>query len=296
MHPFFGLWIASAWLLYLFAVYRVATDTSTLAALVWLAPAPIYFALFRFDLYPAVATLMAMFAIRRTSYIEGGVWLGIAVALKGYALFLLPAYCVFVFYERGFATAIKVGALVVGPMILGLIVVLAFAGWEGLVAPFKFHALRPLNGESTYDAINYLLGTPIIPTGTGVRRVGELMQIGCALVGAAMRPRTFEDLVDAFLFVLLGFMSFSVFYSPQFLLWIAPAVCFSRSRMMLISAICLSWLTYLYFPVSFDLEQRGLFKVLVVVVSLLRLFMMFLAIGHDVLKHFLRDPLLRKSD
>jgi uncharacterized membrane protein len=249
-----------------------------LAGLAWLAPAPIYFALFRFDLYPAVATLMSLFAIRRTDYIEGAIWLGVAIALKGYALFLLPAYCVFMVYQRGFAAAIKVGMLAVAPIILSLLTTLTIAGWEGMVAPFKLHAVRTLNGQSTYDAINYLFGAPVILEGSEARWVGQSLQVGSAFAAAAMRPRSFEDLVNAFLFAVLGFMSFSVFYSPQFVLWILPLVCFSGSRVMLISAIFFSWLTYLYFPISFDLGQPGLFKAMVVAVGLLRLFMMFLAV------------------
>ena len=95
-----------------------------------------------------------------------------------------------------------------------------------------------------------------------------------------MRPRSFEDLVNACLFAVLGFMSFSVFYSPQYVLWVLPLVCFSASRVMLISAILLSWLTYIYFPISYDLQptRPDLFKAMVIAVGSLRLFMMFLAI------------------
>jgi uncharacterized membrane protein len=282
LHPglygFYSLWVASASLVYLIAAYRIAKDTTILAVLAWLAPAPIYFALFRFDLYPAVATLMSLFAIRRTEYIKGAIWLGVAIALKGYALFLLPTYCVFIAHQRGFAAAIKVAALAVAPILLSLLITLTFAGWEGVVAPFKLQALRTFNGESIYDAINYLFGAPVIPNGSGARRVAQMLQVACALGAAAMRPRTFEDLVNACLFAVLGFMSFSVFYSPQYVLWILPLVCFSSSRPMLISAILFSWLTYLYFPISYDLGRTRLFKVMVVAVGLLRLFMMFLAV------------------
>ena len=193
------------------------------------------FCLFRFDLYPAVATLMSLFAIRRTAYIKGALWLGVAIALKGYALGFLPAYCVFIVYQRGFAAAIKVGALAVAPMILSLLVVLTFAGWEGVVAPFSFQALRTLNFESTYAAINYFFSVPVIPDGSEVRWVAQFLQVGCALAAAAMRPRSFHDLIKTFLFALLGFMSFSVFYSPQFVLWILPLICFSDSRVMYLS-------------------------------------------------------------
>jgi hypothetical protein len=50
-------WMVSASVVYVYAVYRVATGTTLLATLAWVAPASIHFALFRFDVYPAVATL-----------------------------------------------------------------------------------------------------------------------------------------------------------------------------------------------------------------------------------------------
>ena len=285
LHPgiygFYSLWIASAGTVYLYAVYRTATGTTMLAALAWLAPASIYFALFRFDIYPAVATLVSLFAIRRTAYNEAAVWLGVAIALKGYPLCFLPVYCVFVAYQRGFADTIKVGALAVAPMILSLLATLTFAGWEGMVAPFSFQALRTLNGESTYATLNYLFSAPLIPDGPEVRWAAQSLQVGCALAAAAMRPRSFDDLINAFLFALLGFMSFSVFYSPQFVLWVLPLVSFSRSRVMLISAIFLSWLTYLYYPIGFFRYSRypALFRTAIAAVSSLRLFMMFWAGG-----------------
>jgi hypothetical protein len=287
LHPglyqpgFHVVWIASAWFVYLWVVYRISKDIG-IAALAWLTPGAIFFSLYRFDLYPAAATLMFLFAVRRTAYIEGALWLGVAIALKGYALSLVPAYCVFMIYQRGFATAIKVGAFAVAPIILSLLATLSFAGWEGVVAPFKLQAVRTINGESTYDAINYLLGARVISIGSAVPWIGKLLQVGCALAAAAMRPRSFDDLVNACVFSVLGFMSFSAFYTPQFVLWILPLVCFSGSRAMLISAICFSWLTYLYFPISYDLAhelaQPELYKAVIVAISLLRFFMMFLAI------------------
>lgn len=285
LHPglygFYSLWVASAWFGYLWAVYRIAKDIAMLAALTWLTPGAIFFALFRFDIYPAVATLMFLFAVRRTDYIQGAIWLGVAIALKGDALFLLPAYCAFMVYQRGFVAAIKVGALAVALVILSLVATLSLAGWEGVVAPFKLQAVRTLNGESTYDGINYLIGAPVISDGSAVRSIGQVLQVGCALAAAAMRPRSFDDLVNACLFSLLGFMSFSAFYSPQYVLWILPLVCFSGSPAMLVLGIFFSWLSYLYFPISYDLQlaQPDLFNAVVVAVGALRLFMMCLTVN-----------------
>jgi hypothetical protein len=276
-HGFFALWIASTFFIYyLCLVYGIARGAATLVLLAWLAPAPIYFALYRYDLYPALAILISLFAIRRGAYIEAALWLGIASALKGYALFLLPAYCVFIIYQRGLATAIIVGALIVAPMILSLLATFVFAGWEGVIAPFKFHLVRTLNGETTYDAVNYLFNAPV----TWINKapwIAHSLQVAVALAAAAARPRQFEDLINSFLLAVLGFISFSVFYSPQYVLWVLPLVYFSSSRAMLITAILFSWLTYLYFPISFDLHHAQPVAPAVIAISLLRLIMMFLA-------------------
>ena len=128
--------------------------------------------------------------------------------------------------------------------------------------------------------MNYLFDAPVTLWVREAPWIAQSLQVGVAFAAAAMRPRRFEDLINAFLFAVLGFMSFSIFYSPQFVLWVLPVICFSTSRVMLISAVLFSWLTYLYFPISYDLRTMGrgrIFKAAVVTISLLRLFMMFLA-------------------
>jgi hypothetical protein len=286
LHPgFYGfciVWMSSAWVVYLSAVNAVITRTTKLAALAWLAPAPIYFTLYRFDIYPAAATLIALFAIKRSAYFQGAAWLGLAIALKGYALFLLPAYLIFIFYRQGLAAAIKGGALAVSPLIVSLLATVVFAGWEGMVAPFKFQAIRTLNGESTFYAINYLFnylfGASVFSMGILTRCIAWFLQIGFAFAAAAMRPRTFEELVNALLLAALGSMSFSVFYSPQYVLWILPLVCFSDCWIILVSAVLFSWLTYFYCPIGCNVGGRGdrFFRMTIIAVSSLRLFMIFL--------------------
>jgi hypothetical protein len=276
LYGFYIVWMSLAWIIYFSAVNAVITRTTKLAALAWLAPAPIFFALYRFDIYPAAATLASLFAIKRMAYLRGAAWLGLAIALKGYALFFLPAYVVFIIHQRGFAAAIKGSVLAVSPQIFSMLATFSFAGWEGMLAPFKHHAVRTLNGESTFDAINYLFGTSIIPAGIETVWIARCLQIGFAFAAAAMRPRTFEELVNALLLAALGFMSFSVFYSPQFVLWILPLICFLDSWVILVSAVLFSWLTYVYFPVIYNLGKGHFFRMMIIAISCLRLVMIFL--------------------
>jgi hypothetical protein len=278
------VWMISAGVIFLWALYRVADDAKPLMVLAWVGPASIYFALYRFDIYPVVTTLLALFAIRRAAYIEGAIWLGVAAAFKGYALFMLPAFCVFMIYQRGLVVAFWLGALALAPTVLALLATLTFTSWQEALAPFRYHAQRGGNDQSTYDAINYLINyffatqmklnqIPLVP---------QSLQLASALGAAAMRPRTFEDLVNAFLFAVLGFMTFSAFYSPQFMLWILPLICFSDSRAIAILAIAFNWLTYIYFPILFHLTMYGkaqtLYRAILVAISFIRLSMMILTV------------------
>ena len=83
-------------------------------------------------------------------------------------------------------------------------------------------------------------------------------------------------------FAIIGYVTFSVFYSPQFILWLLPTVCFAKSRMMAVLALLLAWLTYMYFPVAWDLANMGAssepLHALIVVVTALRVSMMVVAV------------------
>ena len=71
-------------------------------------------------------------------------WLGLMVALKGYALFAMPAYCVSIFYRKGLPTAIKVALLCIVPFIVGNLIVLGYAGMEGMRMPYASQNDRTL--------------------------------------------------------------------------------------------------------------------------------------------------------
>jgi len=274
MVSFSFIWIVSAGLIYLCVLRWVIANSTLAAILAWVAPAPIYFSVFRFDIYPAAATMLALIAIRNNSFMQGAIWLGVAAALKGYALFMLPAFCVFVVYRRGILAGFYAVTLGVLPLILTFFITLIFVDLNEVLTPFKLQATRGFNGESTYDAINYLLGTdfrleklPFLP---------QLLQLVSAMAAAAMRPKNFDELLNALIFAVLGYITFSAFYSPQFLLWLLPLVSFSCSRALAISMVAFSWLTFLYFPISYSLLGRPWLSLAVLSATTLRIFMMLL--------------------
>jgi hypothetical protein len=98
-----------------------------------------------------------------------------------------------------------------------------------------------------------------------------VLEVATALAAAALRPQSFAAFVRAFIVAIGGFVTFSVFYSPQFYLWFIPPVAFAGSVGMLAPTIALGWVTILYFPVAF-LRAYGTvaFRVAVAAVTILR--------------------------
>jgi uncharacterized membrane protein len=275
LHNFWWLWMSVAWFIYIWILYQVTTKISKQALWIWLAPAPLYFTFLRFDIYPAVMTLLALLAIRREKDSQGAFWLGIAIALKGYALFVLPSYFVYLYSRKGFLTSCKIIAICLAPLIFSNLVVFAYSGLEGFLQPYAFHIDRRLNEESSYDAIIYLFNFEFLRDFLDFPKISRYLQIAVALLAAWLQPKRFQDLIDAFLLAIVGFTSFSTFYSPQFVLWIAAVACFSRSRWIILFSIILSWLTYIYFPVLFDIRRgnetnevcQNLFKIIIILVT-----------------------------
>ncbi len=126
------------------------------------------------------------------------------------------------------------------------------------MVPYKYHLERGLNGESTYDAIIYIVKIWQPETEAVLREffnTTPLLKIGpivLLLMMALSRPKTFEQLVHACLFGVVGFVSVTSFYSPQFILWIIPLACFTANSTLYWTITIYSLATYLYAPVAFD--------------------------------------------
>jgi hypothetical protein len=294
------VWVAVSWLLYLLTIYLVASKISVRSIWLWLTPAILYFALYKFDIYPSLTTLIALLSIRDEKYRWGAFWLGITIALKGYALFLIPAYALFLFYKKGIREAVISFILCVAPFILGNLIVLAYAGVDGVLAPYQFHAVRGNNGESTYDAISFLLFNKLEIN----PRLAQLLQVSSALLPLTLVPKTFDRLIDVFLIALLGFISFSTFYSPQYCLWITPLVCFSTSHKIRVLTILFSWLTFIYYPIGFDLKLKQwygaiartiFFKIPIIVITIIRFLIMYFSLKRLLTRQLPSSRTLQQS-
>ncbi len=281
---FVWLWLAAALTLLLLAAGH-AWRLRPANLLLWLGPASLYFALYRFDVYPAVATLLFLRALHRRRATAAVLWLGLAIALKGYAVVLLPVLFCTLRAEAGPRRAAALCGLALAPFALQNLALWAALGRQAMLLPYRIQSQRGLTGESSWDALLTLCGLGWAGGAAGLRRVllGARPDLArgalAAMAPCLARPRTAERATAAMLVALLGWLCCASFYSPQFLLWLLPLVSYLRSGPLLWGTALYGLLSYLYFPVVFDLGRAWL-PLVVVAVSGARLALWALAVRH----------------
>jgi hypothetical protein len=283
----FAIWWFGIAVFFLAAAYRLAARETQRGAWLWLTPTVIYFTLFRFDFYPAVMTLLALVYCRRERWFTACICFGVGIALKGYLLFALPAFWIFLAGKLPKRVWLMAAALTLAPFLAEHAAVWAWGGWKAVLVPYAFHARRRFDGASTFNAFIYLLQAPFgLERATrwlaapAISWVSYALQVGIALAVAALRPRRLEDLACAVVVSVVAFWSLLPFCSPQFVLWIVPLLGFIRAPTVFKWGAMLVLVTYLYFPVIWDVAMshrlRGaappiFFQVAVIGMAVLRI-------------------------
>ncbi len=279
---FAWVWMSVAWFLFAWLVL-FTRGMNVRNTWLWLSPAPVYYALYRFDLYPVLACFAFLFFLQKENHWIALFWLGICIALKGYALVLLGPLFAFLRYRVGFARAGLWCAYALLPLVLSNLAVLLKIGYAEMIFPYQYQGARTLNGESSYDALVFIVGLAAMEPAAVLHdffaqsRMHMAFQVLLVLTGTLLRPRTFLELARAFFFVLVGFISFSPFYSPQFVLWIIPVACFLRPGPIHTWTIAFAWVSFLYFPILFDLKSP-FFPAVIILLFFLRMALLFFSL------------------
>jgi uncharacterized membrane protein len=216
------------------------------AALLLLALSPVALgpiSLNTYDAWPALLTVAALAALLSGSALLAFALLGLAFAAKVYPLVLVPPALVFVWRTAGRDAAVRAGAVFAGVAAAVIVPFLVLAP-DGLVDSFRAQAGRALQVESlggsfvaaadrlgiysatvvhrTGHAISYdLAGT--LPQALGY--VSSVLQVGAVVLVAWLYARGRDEpgrLVLAFAAAVAGFLAFTRFFSPQYLVWLVP--------------------------------------------------------------------------
>ncbi len=240
----------------------------------WLLPATIYFSLNRYDIFPVLFFILSICTLKEKRFFKSALFLGFAIALKGYVLFTLPSFFFFINHNYGFKKTIRFIFISISPLIILNFSTFIFLGKDALEAPYKFHLVRTFNGESTWDALNlkFLVNKfPFLP---------KFLIIVTSILGFLKKPRNISDLAESSVLAITGFASSLVFYSPQFFLWILSAATFVKNKRIIFLTCTLCFFSYIYFPIAAkiqDIHQINFlfYKMMILIVTILRILIIF---------------------
>jgi hypothetical protein len=220
----------------------------------------------RFDLYPAALVAVALAAfVHRRDRLGFGV-LGAGVAVKLYPAALVPLAVAYVWRRRGRREALVCLGIAAGVVVLAFLPFLLVAP-EGVAHSIGRQLSRPLQleslGAALFLAAHHLLGLDVEirsghgsqnlhATGTGLAAVLlSLVQLATLVWIWLRRPGTAEELVRWSAAALVAFVALGKVLSPQFLIWLLPAVALVAGLRGLRASLLLAAglvLTQLWFP------------------------------------------------
>jgi uncharacterized membrane protein len=196
-----------------------------------------------YDAWPALLTVAALALLLTGSAVLALALLGLAFAAKVYPIVLVPPALVFVWRTAGRERALRATAAFAGVAALVVVPFLVLAP-HGLAESFRAQAARALQVESlgaallaaadrlglygatvvhrTGHAISYDL-TGSLPEALGA--ASSALQVLAVLVVAWLYGRGRDDrrrLAVSFAAAVAGFLAFTRFFSPQYLVWLVP--------------------------------------------------------------------------
>jgi hypothetical protein len=211
-------------------------------------PAALYFTLHRFDIVPALLTALGVACLGRRWWASSGAFLAAAALVKVYPVLLVPLVLRYLGPTRQ-------GWRWLGAFALTVVLVLAPSlvadGWQGVWAPYRIQLTR-----APEWAPPTIYGT-LLPTALAENTpLGRAFRLGCLLLVLAAvlwrRPPDLAAVLRRAAVVLIVFVSLAVFYSPQWVLWLAPLLLplATRNSALFWLAATLDLVTYLTWPLN----------------------------------------------
>jgi hypothetical protein len=256
---------ATAWL-----CARISTVRAGHAYLLWLAVGAVTLVGSRFDVLPALLTVLALACTRRRWLVRAALLLAAATLIKWYPLVLLAPLVVAELRATGIrARALRVPAAFAGVVAAGLALTWLLNPQDAW-RPLRFLAARGLELESLPASavwvahavwgapaiLNYEANVQTLSTPQTTLVEAAATALGLALVAAALwlQWRGRLSLGQASVIVLFALLVGSKVFSPQYVLWVAPLLALEAAPLSLVGVLWLlaSALTALAFPVAYQ--------------------------------------------
>ena len=231
----------------------------------------------RYDLFPALLTMLAFTALINRKPLGAGIWLGFGTAAKLYPIVLLPVFFLFCVVESRKSAGLKlVGGF--GAALSLCLLPLAALSPTALLSFLKYHQMRGLEIESipaglillahawglTSASVVVNYGADHIVSASAPLLIRWLPLVFAALFGIVLwkawsrfrnegRAGQIEaaTLLTYTITALLAFILANKVFSPQYLIWLLPFVPLLRPRPAL-SLLAVFALTTAIFPYNFS--------------------------------------------
>ena len=226
---------------------------------IWLLILPgfLYYTPCRFDVLPAFLVIASIAVGERKKPFFAGLLLGLAVAFKMYPLVIGPLLLRRAGTSWGSAFAWCLGAAIAPVLSYGAMFLTD--GADGATVPLWFQLARGAEAEWCFYG-KFLPGEWTFDT-TAAKLTRTLPVLGIVLLMCLRRPPDVYSLLRRCSIGLIAFLTFSVFYSPQWYQWLAvlliPLV--PRHRWLIGVIVFHDLMSYLHFPVLFDAIGHGAF-------------------------------------
>lgn len=225
----------------------------------FLTPAFLYFCLNRFDIFPALFLQISIYYLLRKKAVASWLWLAVAVMTKWYAILLFPLYLILT-QKEGYEIKIvkKVFSVFIGVIFLPLIISFILIGRE-IFYPYFFHLDRSLEpGNWTYILFENVFKTNLL--------FKKLMAIFLLILQFSLPVyilfkatkfigwlKTHRDKIIIFALVIINFIFWSKYYSPQWQVWLWPLLILIGDRKIILPLIFYDLVNYLQFPIILNI-------------------------------------------
>jgi len=267
----------------------------------------------RYDLFPALLTVLAFISILRDRPVCAGFWVGLGIAAKLYPMVLLPIFALYYLAGCQYRALLRMTLACAVALLLTLLPFsFAFTTPAQIFSFLSYHSLRGLQIESLPAGLIMLafkarLTTAEIAFNYGALHIASpwsrviLMLLPFAFVAvfsvvafsawgrfreeraASDRRRATAETLVAYVFAaLLAFIATNKVFSPQYIIWLVPFAPLLRPRQTLLFLVIVV-LTITVFPFDYN-ELLAMQELPVILLNLRNLFVIVL-LGWLVIEH-----------
>lgn len=237
--------------LYLLLLFLKIMGKNINYAIIFLLPMVLYFVFNRFDIFPALMGLLALYSVYKEKYNLAAVLLAVGVMTKAYLLVCLPIYLVY-YYCKYKKINFSMIFLFIAACFLVLLPLLIRGGVKTLSVPFNFQLGRDSNVESLYFFISLFFPRTFQYHSGLIKSIFLALSLSVIPFAVTAKIDNFKPLLKWSLLAVLIFMLFMKFYSPQWIIWVIFLLILNiESRNDMVKIILFQVLTYLCFPIAF---------------------------------------------